>query len=69
MPPCYAYNFVETPPAKYCCGVCSLPLREAHQTGCGHRLCRSCADGLLTCVVFVFQCVPVRVLCTSCHPL
>uniref|UniRef100_UPI00358F01F6 TNF receptor-associated factor 3-like isoform X1 n=1 Tax=Myxine glutinosa TaxID=7769 RepID=UPI00358F01F6 len=44
----YAFNFVETPPAKYCCGVCSLPLREAHQTGCGHRLCRSCADGLLT---------------------
>ena len=32
---------------RYCCLECSRLLEGPVQLGCGHRLCRSCADKLI----------------------
>jgi len=41
-------QFVDGVDARYRCVSCSLALRQPCQTPCGHRICRSCADQLIS---------------------
>ena len=40
-------QFVSLDP-KYLCVKCSLPLNQARQLPCGHRICRPCVDKLFS---------------------
>ncbi|XP_078728094.1 TNF receptor-associated factor 3-like [Lampetra fluviatilis] len=44
----YTCDFTSPPEPRYLCGSCHLALRDPHQTGCGHRLCLTCAKVILS---------------------
>ena len=41
---------------RYSCLICSNLLHDPVQLGCGHRLCRSCADRLVASKATVLKC-------------
>ena len=40
----YDDEFVSTVDEELQCAICRLPLREAVQTRCGHRFCKTCLN-------------------------
>lgn len=41
---------------RYSCSMCGNLLQDPVQLGCGHRLCRSCADRLVASETIALKC-------------